>query len=637
MPQWSVAGAMGAVIGHTLGAPRIGTKEFRRLNFFEPIPVRMASSPVLESWLVWSHHLRSGRPAATLSYSWYTHWNYPTDESAFGLANCARGFGSPLAGSFANPLPGGSNALGRCAYWGLVFSGQPERAREYAFFDSSLDHAGDAVHLGMAVAQMVSETTPETDFPHYVRILTKRLPTSTPILKVLPDIIAQCEKPDGPSQIRLIVNDKLGVPDPLDANATMAWILAGLGQLRQGFGASIMAAAGCGGASDQAALIVGTIAGLRSGVVDTEWASPLGSDFVCGTGLRGIDPPRTLAEFAEIVSHDADRHAVSPADPVSDVTAPEPDGAMGDDISAQVGDMIEAESDGEEEAVPDTPTPFIVPEFEVPEGLGSTTEVAGILITVTALTPPVVVPGQSIEMTVAFRNAGTEERVLKAELTAPDGWKVATQISSFRLLPGQTTSYPVVAHPAKEHPGTADNLRLRFEKYELLLPLAGSQTWYAAGPFVNHDGNGFEKVYGPESKQSAKDIFNGRSDLAIRWQPVRFPGSVFEIEPLFRLGPGVVYLYARVRFARPGHYRVVAATHNGLKMWVDGTRVVSFHDVHEPVPRPKPPYLGEFSTTGECQMLVKVLRCLTPAPPMTIYFLGEDGRLVQPEEFLQIE
>jgi len=635
MSQHVVAGAMGGVIGHTLGAPRVGGKEFRRLSFFEPVPARMASAPALDAWLVWSNHLRNGRPPETLSQSWLSHWNYPQEESAFGLANCARGFGSPLSGSFANPLPSGSQAIGRAAFWGLAFHGQPEKAAEYAYYDASLDHAGSGVAVAVTVAKMIAITTPETSFPDYVRVITRILPSSSPLLKVLPDIISRIETEDGPRQIRLITQDKLGVADELDANRTLAWILAGLGQLRQGFGPAILATAGCGGASDHATLAVGVIAALKAGVVDQEWAAPLGTDYVAGHGLRNLDAPATLSAFASIIEEDFQRPVTAAPTKPREVSI-----EMGDDISSGIGELIESDAEAETSSEAEAPVPA-VPDRSIAllasEGNVSSTEISDILISIVAIDPLVVIPGKSVRFQLDFRNLGDADRTISAQLIGGEGWKIATHLSGFRLKPGETASFPVVAQSPEAHSGAADQLRLRFDKFELLLPLAGSQKWYAAGPFVNHDGNGFEKAYGAELKQSKKDVFNGRSDLAIKWKADQYPGNVFEIEPLFRLGPGVVYLYAIAKFARPGTYRVVAATEVGLKMWVDGTRIVSYHDVHQPVPRVQPPYVGEFSTVGEARILIKLLRGLPPIGPLVLYFLNEDGKLVQPDEFLTLE
>ena len=122
------AATLGALAGATLGAPLRGRKGFRKLEFYEPIPSRMAQSEALEAWLVWSRHVRAEKSPQTISQSMVANWSYPIDESAFGLANASKGLGSPISGSFANPLPTGSQAIGRAIYWGLAFHGKPDIA-----------------------------------------------------------------------------------------------------------------------------------------------------------------------------------------------------------------------------------------------------------------------------------------------------------------------------------------------------------------------------------------------------------------------------------------------------------------------------------------------------------------------------
>lgn len=620
MSELIVSGVMGAVVGHTLGAPLIGGTEFRRLNFYEPVPARMAPAPALDAWLVWSNHLRSGRFPEILSQTWLSHWNYPIDESSFGLHNCGRGLGSPLAGSFGNPLSNGSQAFGRAVYWGLVFHGDPERAAEFAYYDASLDHTGEGVHLPVATARMVAMAGPTVEFPQYARVITSTVPGSSRILKALPEVLKLIDQEDGPQQTKLTLAETLGIADQFEATLTMSWILVGLGQLKNGFGAAVRATAGCGGASNHATLVTGTIAGLRAGKADAEWTTPLGTAYVAGHGLRGIEPPQNLSDLASLVVADKAR-ASSALRPI----ALGGGDLRGDDISSSVGDMLS------EEVAPASAA--TAKDLLSQDPNRSTTEVEGITIAVHYIDPPIVVPGKSNRLQIEFRNRSDVERTLDTQLQGPDGWEVASKMTSFRLRPGEISSFGVVARSPVEHPGTATHLRLRIEKYELLLPLCQSQKWHVAGPFVNHDGNGFDKSYKPETKQNKSEIFSGRSDLAVRWQSMFCPGNTFDVEPHFKLGPGVVYLYGIAKFPKPGKYKVVAATECGIKVWVDQQIVVSYHDVHVPVPRPQAPYVGEFSTTGESKILVKVIRGLAPLGPLSLYFLAEDGKLVVPEEF----
>lgn len=267
----------------------------------------------------------------------------------------------------------------------------------------------------------------------------------------------------------------------------------------------------------------------------------------------------------------------------------------------------------------------------------SLTRLDGFELAAQHLDPPVVFPDRSIRLSLRFANLGEQDLEMTATLNAPEGWRLATRLSSFRLKPGESASYASVAQPPLADPPPLTHLSLKLNRYELMVPLLGAQRWYAVGPFVNHEGLGFDRVFPCETKLSTSQVFNGRSELPVRWTETYFPGVVFDVEPLFRTGPGVVYLCARMKFTRPGQLKLVVATDVGCVAWADGNKLLWYHDVHAPVPRARPPYVGEFSTSGESILMVKVLRNRVPLGPLTLYLLADDGQLIEPEAFLPLD
>ena len=264
----------------------------------------------------------------------------------------------------------------------------------------------------------------------------------------------------------------------------------------------------------------------------------------------------------------------------------------------------------------------------------SITEIGSIRLSARYIDPPIVRPGTQLQMALTITNIGTSDEEIHAQLSAPEGWKIATKLASTRLEPGQSTSFPAIVQPPKEHGASLANLRLKLNKYEVLIPIFGSQLWYTVGPFVNHGGSGYERKFPAETKLSVDEVFNGRSDLPVQWSEQHFPGIVFDAEPLFKTGPGVVYLWSKAVFPKPGSYRLVAAAGVAMIVWLNGEKKLWYHDIHTPIPRAKSPYVMDFEAGDEpITFLFKILRDKQELPPVAIYFLAEDGLLVQPTEF----
>jgi hypothetical protein len=168
---------------------------------------------------------------------------------------------------------------------------------------------------------------------------------------------------------------------------------------------------------------------------------------------------------------------------------------------------------------------------------------------------------------------------------------------------------------------------------EVGFPVFASQLWYWVGPMTNQEGTGFDKEYPAEKNIKLGQVFNGRSNMPVEWRPVRLSGERIDVEPLFGTGPGTIYLYCEARMPSPGVYKIVASSGVGVIAWIDGVKKFWYHSTHVPVPRAADPYIGSFSTDGSVKVLLKTFRNLEPVPPMSVYFLAEDGTLAVPVAF----
>lgn len=633
----------GAVVGVTLGAPLRARAAFSKLNFYEPVPARMASSEALDAWIVWARHLRGGKGAAGLGASMLAHWEYPVAESAFGLANLAQGFGSPLSGSLRNPLPSGANAVGRAAFWGLAFHGKPDEASHFAAYDAGLDHAGDGVVAAVAVARMISESWPERSETDLVRAASSVL-RSSPALKAVRDKVVEDVSAGKPPAVTANALPQVaGTLDPLDARLAFGAVLLGLLHGRADFGRALLVCAGCGWAADQACLALGAVQALRINGAPDEWRAPLGTLYVAGHGLRQLEPPESIDDFCAIVGAAADEHAWQRPTGLEEATPPQDAGT-----EEQV-DRMDGEGPRPEEipAAAD-PGPAVAPSLppvgEANEALlkrlaaepnASSIELEGVQVAVQYVDPPVAKPGQTLKLVFEFTNVGEEDKTLGCSLAAPDGWQVATRLSSFRLRAGESSSFPAVLQPGPD--SALGPIELHVNRFSLRLPILSPQRWYVVGPMANHDGQGFERGFPAESKHRLSDIFNGRSELPVRWTEEPSLGVSFDVEPVFKNAPGVIYLWGRFSFPESRQAKLVAAASTGVVVWVDGKRVVSYHDEHEPVPRAKAPYAAGVQLGGDTVILVKVVRNKTPLQPLVLYALGDDGRLLLPNASMPMQ
>jgi hypothetical protein len=608
------AAVLGAIAGWTLGAQCRGRKGFRRLDFYDPIPPRMAQSSAIEAWLVSSAHLRSGGSPRLYSRELLDHWSYPIDETVFGLANLGRGVTSPVSGAFNNPLATASEAIGRAVYWGLALHGKPDEAAERAYYDASTDHDGDGTWVPVAIARTVALLELGKGPTDVLRDLTNSLPKQSRFRAAIPLVLKSVGNPDGAREARETVEGTLKLADPFHAAYTGAWVVLGLATGGGRFEQSVTTTAGCGGAAGHAALVCGAMSAFLEGHVPAAWTKHLGDAFVAGHGLRGIEPPKTIESFVKTVLDDHSQFAYVAPDP--EPKEPSEEGAVA------VVTLI-ATSPAMSER---TAALLAKPQNETSLDIGPLT------VALHYVESPVAYKGASLKLSLAFTNNGAEDLLLKPGIEQPQGWEIAHKVGEFVLIPGTTTSFALVVKP-KSDPAPVETIKVSTPYGDASFPAFGPQLWYWVGPMTNQEGTGFDKEYPAEKNIKLGQVFNGRSNMPVEWRPLLVPGERIELEPLFGTGPGTVYLYCEAVLPKPGRYRLVAAAGVGVIAWIEGRKAFWYHHTHTPVPRATDPYVGSFETEGAVKVLLKTFRNLEPVPPMSVYFLAEDGTLAFPVGF----
>lgn len=617
--------SLAAAVGWTAGLSQEGRGIQAPLRFFDPVPVRMATSPVLDAWVVLARMVRLGTPPHLVAAQYLDHWRYPAGAAGFGLANLGRGVPPPLCGALDNPLSQDASAMGRAAFWGLAYHGQPSLAVSAALYDASFDHDRDGVWCAAAVAWLAAQTSPLCDFRSLVASLAEFLPAESAFSGALSKVLDWLGKPDG------FVHGTNAVAGLKGAALTLAASLLASGG--PDFGACVGAAVTASGDRATAGLVTGVLAALRFGDVPDDWVSPLGAGYIAGSGLRQIEPPQTLEDFAEMVVG-TNLHLAPPvpeAEPLPEAL-PSPEHTETPEPEA----LQPATEEAAPEPVPDQ-EPEPGPSFEVAkldpdvdQRLKSTSPVCmarleGVDLEAVYIDHVAIVPGQALKLDLRFRASGPEEVITTVAVSVPSGWQVASRATEFRAQPGRMTSFPTVVQSPADWNRTPEALTVQVNDTRVGLPLLARDGWAWVGPMLNGDGSGLDQVFHPERGQERDQTFSDRSSMPVRWKA--FDG---DLERCVGGTPGVVYLAADVDFRRPGRYDLVCGAEGGVKVWVDGKLAVSANDSRGVDLASPGAFRGEFVTAGVSRVLIKLVRGKVAMSGLTFVVTSDDGSIVFP-------
>ncbi len=632
--------ARAAIAGWTLGAPRRGRPEFSRLSGWDPIPSRMVAAAPIDAWIVWNAARSRGVRSERLGSFLHEHLSLTEEENAYAVRNLALGFDTPLSGAFDQPLGDGSEALLRALYWGLVFPDQPDKAAKWAMADASITHHREGAWMAVFFAVLASLSQPGRTFGEILKPALSVVPTESLLHKAIPVILPSIGNPEAPREIRRSLPETLRLVDPHHAVLTTSWALLGLMHGGGMPGPSMLIAAGCGASSGHSAGLAAVIGTLMIGTLDQEWIGPLGVDYIATHGLRAIEPPKAIMDFALAVADSVEKTGGDPAEPEV------PSAPVVDVVPVTSGEPPEMVETSAETAVEPAPEPIKIPvplpDPSVREDLLKTPdrtsiEIGGLLATMQFLDPPLALAGKTTRAQLTIHNPSAEDRTVQIDLGAPYGWELASRVQNSTLRAGGSSSFPVVIRPPEVPSDSGANdthMRLRVDGLQALIPLVAPTPWLIVGPFINIEGQGYDKEQLPEKIEDREAVYSGRSDMPLRWQPWLAPGAVHDLEPIFNNGPGVAYLWMKAKFERAGAYRLQISGPAGVKLWVDKYRRIAYHD-HRAVPlRQDPKTVADFESPGETTILAKVVRGNDPLPPLLIALFNDEGRLVRPVECL---
>ncbi|MBL8069163.1 MAG: hypothetical protein JNM28_11990 [Armatimonadetes bacterium] len=666
---------LAAIAGVALGSPFVGRSGFTRLTGYSPIPHRMTPDTAFDAWLLWSAHRTEVRPADMLGQVFLDGIDDNSGETAYGLMNLRRGFGPPISGSFQNPLAGGSRGMLRAVVWGWLWHGDPIQAARHAYLDASIDHSGDGAWIPAALAFAVSSQHAGCGWQPFWDSFVSALPDASQLHRLAPSLLENLGHPEAIQFLSTQFSAKFPGLDRDSACATALFALAGL---RHGGSAesAMLLAGGCGGAGGTSAGLAAAVGSWIFAPLPVEYIQVFDGLYVSTHALRGVEPPQSISEFAEMVAAACPEIMIpTESAPIAELeattteteagTAGEPIQSAGESGEGPVDTPVEIPADLEpadpaetvaetadhiqesaESTSPESQTESAQP--DVPgeaktedqasqavrlilekEPNWFATDAGSIRVATTYFSPPVAAPPNR-ELLISIKNTGDVERNLELALSGPDGWKIATALKPAKLPPGSSAGFPAVVQPL---PSTDPNLRLLIDNLCVLIPLAAPQCYWALGPFENIEGAAYSQEFPPEKTANRQQVwdqpFSGRSSLGIRWQIYEGGGTEFDIEPLFADGPGVAYLSGVLTWPLGGLITVHAQFAGGLKLWVDNTQILSYNDA-ERRHHSHPQYAGQFTTAGESRILVKLVRGRHPVEPLNLTFYDESGRIVLP-------
>lgn len=305
--QKKVLGAwLGKAAGGTLGQPYEGSAGPLRLSYYDPVPTGMIANDDLDAQVVygcklageWNGEISRHRIAAV----WPSCVNNPCDEYGVAIRNLALGLTPPWTGKYDNFFTAGMGAAIRSEIWACLAPGNPELAAEFAAEDGCVDHCGDGLYAEQFLAAMESCAFTCTDREVILRRSLDLLPEASRLRTALEDTRRRCMESGDPAVVREKVMARYGSENFTDVCMNLPAIVAGFLLGGGEFGRSICIAVNFGNDADCTGASLGALMGiLDPDGIEERFLAPIGHDLVISEGIRGIDAPGTLEEFAGLI------------------------------------------------------------------------------------------------------------------------------------------------------------------------------------------------------------------------------------------------------------------------------------------------------------------------------------------------
>jgi len=398
----------GKNIGGTMGAPFEGKVEMQDIDGFttakgEPLP-----NDDLDLQLIWLKAVEErgiqNITSIMLGEYWTSyisaHWN----EYGIGKANLKNGILPPFCGEYQNEKWKNSNgAWIRTEIWACLFPGYPELAVRYAYKDACIDHGiSNGTYAAMFVAALESAAFFENDILKLIDIGLSFVPEDCKLAKTVRMAIDLYNEGKTLAEARNAIvkfNEDLGV---FQAPANVSYVVLGLLYGEGDYKKSMISAINCGDDTDCTGATIGSIMGIMGGmeVVPEDWSEYIGDRIIS-------------------VAIDKSAHFL----PVSCTELTER-------VFTLMPAVLKAYNTnvfyGDGETTLDEEGPYEkVRSMDIPTNPYTYDEIADLKHTKVRVEfdkAPVIAPGETIKMTVLFRNSLMEPRNIAVKLHLPEGW-----------------------------------------------------------------------------------------------------------------------------------------------------------------------------------------------------------------------
>ncbi len=293
---------LGKSIGGTLGLPAEGRMERLDFSFYDPVPTIAPPNDDLELQLVWLHLVENAGTSLTradFAAAWLDHIHYMWDEYGICRWNLRRGVPLQNVGTFENPFHAGMGSPIRSEIWACLFPGEPDSAAHYAALDASLDHGAEGIAGEVLFAVLQSQVAAGIPLKESITCALRYLParneTATASHFVCDSHTEGLSAWDCWRELLKRHGNENFTHAPLNVALTLWALLYG----EENFEQSILLAVNGGYDTDCTAATVGATLGLLNGAesIPSLWSDPIGDGVFVGSGILGINVPRTLDEL----------------------------------------------------------------------------------------------------------------------------------------------------------------------------------------------------------------------------------------------------------------------------------------------------------------------------------------------------
>lgn len=296
-------GWFGKCLGGAVGAPFEGIKELISIKDFRKYLNPDIPNDDLDIQLLWLEVLENhgiNISSGDLAEAWIEKCWYPFSEYGYFMKNYERGIEPPYSGIINNSFfKEGMGCAIRSEIWAMINPGDPETAIKYAYIDSTLDHADNAVFAEQFLASVESIAFFETNIENIITQAMHYIPFECRLSACLRDVLELYYSGTVWKQVRKKILNEYGHPDFTNIIQNMAFILIAVLYGQGNIYDTVQIALQCGYDTDCTCATSAAILGIINGYeqLDNETKGLIDNHFVCGIDV--IRPSNNIKQLAE--------------------------------------------------------------------------------------------------------------------------------------------------------------------------------------------------------------------------------------------------------------------------------------------------------------------------------------------------